>query len=135
MLAATHETVLASAAIPEVFPPVTLGNYTYIDGGIINNIPTCSIPEINNYAHIYIILCNEDTKTKKHSWTKLGRALKAINETGNREAHQIKESDWNSLPNVTVIQPPPYRSHLLEWSAKYSLITHAYNYAKQLLIS
>jgi predicted acylesterase/phospholipase RssA len=133
MLGAIHEAVLASAAIPEVFPAVKIGNYHYVDGGIINNIPTCKIQEIDNYEHIYIILCNEDTKTKKRSWTKLGRALKAINETGSREAHQIKESDWNALPNVTVIQPPPYRSHLLEWSTNNSLITHAYNHTIRIL--
>ena len=130
---ATPETVLASSAIPEVFPPVKLGTFCYADGGIIDNIPTIPISTVGKYQHIFIILCNKDTKTNKTSWTKVGRALKAVNETMDRETHQIFESGWDEFPNVTVIQPPPYRSHLLEWSGNFGLIEHSYNYCKCLL--
>ncbi len=33
------EAILASAAIPGVFPPVIIGGRAYIDGGIVNNTP------------------------------------------------------------------------------------------------
>lgn len=31
--------ILASAALPGVFPPVTINGETYIDGGVVNNVP------------------------------------------------------------------------------------------------
>jgi NTE family protein len=31
--------LLASAALPGVFPPVDIGGHTYIDGGVVNNVP------------------------------------------------------------------------------------------------
>ena len=125
---------LASSAIPEVFPPVKIGFELYVDGGVVDNIPMPKIPDINKYEHIYILLCNHDTKTKKRSWTKIGRSLKAVNETSEREAHQVFEEGWNELDNVTVIQPSPFRSHLLEWTKSNALIHHAYKYTKELLI-
>lgn len=33
------EAILASSAIPGVFPPVTIGGQAFIDGGIVNNTP------------------------------------------------------------------------------------------------
>jgi NTE family protein len=133
MMQANTQTVLASAAIPEVFPPVEIEGQKYVDGGVKNNIPTIRIKDIPKYQHIYIILCNEDTKQDKTSWTKVGRSLEAVNKTMDREAHQIHESGWNDFDNVTVIQPPPFRSHLLEWSDNFGLIEHSYQYTKSLL--
>jgi len=126
-------TAKASSAIPEVFPPVKINKELYVDGGVINNIPMPRIPDINKYEHIYILLCNHDTKQSKKSWTKIGRSLKAVNETTEREAHQVFEEAWDELDNVTVIQPPPFRSHLLEWTKNNALIFHAYSFTKELL--
>lgn len=133
MMDADLDSILASSAIPEAFPPIKIDNEYYADGGILNNIPTCKIKEINDYKHIYIFLCNQDTKANKKSYTKIGRALKNINMTMDREVHQIYESGWDDLDNVTVIQPPPYRSHLLKWSKDFGLIKHSYEYTKNLL--
>lgn len=33
------EPLLASTAMPGIFPPVTIGDRTYIDGGVANNVP------------------------------------------------------------------------------------------------
>jgi predicted acylesterase/phospholipase RssA len=138
MLAADPLRTLTSSSIPEVFPPQRIlfedDILAYgIDGGVIDNIPMIKIKQISDYDHIYVILCNEDTKTNKTSWTKVGRSLKALNETMIRETHQIYEEGWDELDNVTVIQPPPFRSHLLEWSENFGLINHSYNYTKALL--
>jgi NTE family protein len=133
MMEGTTESVMASAAIPEVFPPVEIGGRYYVDGGVINNIPTCTFKNVSLYKHIYILLCNQDTKTNKTSWTKSGRSLKAVNMSMDREVHQIYESGWDEFENVTVIQPPPFRSHLLEWSDGFGLIDHSYKYTKKLL--
>ena len=133
MVEGTPLTALASSAIPEVFPPVKVGAELYVDGGVINNIPMPKIKDIENYEHIYIILCNKDTKKNKKSWSKIGRSLKLINDMSEREVHQVYEEGWNELENVTVIQPEPYRSHLLEWTEYNSLISHACEYTKRLI--
>lgn len=33
------ETVIASSSIPVIFPPVKIGEFTYVDGGILDNFP------------------------------------------------------------------------------------------------
>lgn len=43
MAAATPITVLASAAIPQIFNKVKIGNKYYVDGGVKNMIP---VPKI-----------------------------------------------------------------------------------------
>ncbi len=35
-----YEKLLATAAVPFVFPPVIIGNKFYVDGGVLNNLPT-----------------------------------------------------------------------------------------------
>ena len=37
------DAIKASSSIPVVFPPVTIGEYQYLDGGIINNFPVESL--------------------------------------------------------------------------------------------
>jgi len=123
----------ASSAIPEIFPPVKINDVLYVDGGVVDNIPMPKISDIEKYEHVYILLCNHDTKTNKKSWTKIGRSLQAVNETTEREAHQVFEEAWDELDNVTVIQPSPFRSHLLEWTENNSLINHAYQFTKELI--
>lgn len=129
LMPGTAETVLASAAIPEVFPPVEIENKLYVDGGVLNNVPTVKIAAINEYERIYILLCPQDISQKSTPWTKTGRALQAIDETMDREVEEVKET-WSGLDNVTILQPKPYPSSLLAWSDGYGLIDHAYQYAK-----
>ena len=51
---------MASAAIPEVFRPVKIGNEHFVDGGVKNLIPTPMFSEIEEFEHIFILLCNDD---------------------------------------------------------------------------
>ena len=132
MMPATVDTVLASAAIPEVFPPVSLDGKMYIDGGVLNNVPTVHISNIGDYEHIYILLCPQDSSDRAEPWTKIGRCLKAFDETMDREAQEVLDT-WSGLDNVTILQPPPFPSSLLDWSENYGLIAHAYQYTKEAL--
>ena len=50
------EAVMASAAIPAIFPPVTIGDDVLIDGGVVNNVPI-SRPIIAGARRIYVLLC------------------------------------------------------------------------------
>lgn len=43
--------VIASSSLPVVFPPVKIGNFHYVDGGILDNLP---IRPIENICHIKI---------------------------------------------------------------------------------
>lgn len=38
--------VIASSSIPVVFPPVRIGDYSYVDGGILDNLPVRPLEEI-----------------------------------------------------------------------------------------
>jgi NTE family protein len=51
------EPLLASAAMPGVFPPVTIGEATYIDGGVSNNVPVMRAVEAGA-KQIYVLNVN-----------------------------------------------------------------------------
>lgn len=46
--------LLASCALPGVLPPVTLDGRTYIDGGVVNNVPVSKAIELGA-RHVYVI--------------------------------------------------------------------------------
>jgi NTE family protein len=48
--------VMASAAIPAIFPPVTIDGDTLVDGGIVNNVPISRAME-QGARRIYVLLC------------------------------------------------------------------------------
>jgi len=129
MKPATPESVRASSAIQEIFPPVALDDGIYGDGGLMNNVPTVHISSISQYEHIYILLCPEDSTEQSKPWTKIGRCLQDADTKFDSEADEVKDT-WQNLDNVTVLQPPPFPSSLLDWSKDFGLIQHAYEYAK-----
>jgi NTE family protein len=51
------ESVLASAAIPGVFPPVSIDGERFIDGGVVNNVPI-SRAIAAGVSAIYVLLCS-----------------------------------------------------------------------------
>lgn len=50
------DSVLASAAIPGIFPPVTIGGERFIDGGVVNNVPISRAIQAGA-SQIYVLLC------------------------------------------------------------------------------
>jgi NTE family protein len=50
------DAVLASAAIPAMFPPVTIGGELLIDGGVVDNVPISRAIE-GGARTIYVLLC------------------------------------------------------------------------------
>jgi NTE family protein len=50
------EAALASAAIPGIFPPVSIGGEVFIDGGVVNNVPI-SRALAAGATKIYVLLC------------------------------------------------------------------------------
>jgi NTE family protein len=49
--------VLASAAIPGIFPPVLVGDELFIDGGVVNNVPIRRAVA-GGASTIYVLLCS-----------------------------------------------------------------------------
>lgn len=52
----TVEAVLASAAIPAMFPPVAIGDDLLMDGGVVNNVPISRAIQ-GGATRIYVLLC------------------------------------------------------------------------------
>jgi len=50
------DAVLASAAIPAIFPPVAIDGELLVDGGVVNNVPI-SRPLEAGATRIYVLLC------------------------------------------------------------------------------
>jgi NTE family protein len=50
------EAILASAALPAIFPPVVIDGYTLVDGGVVNNVPI-SRAIAAGATRIYVLLC------------------------------------------------------------------------------
>ncbi|WP_176013040.1 patatin-like phospholipase family protein [Victivallis sp. Marseille-Q1083] len=133
MCDATPATVMASAAFPEIFSPVKIGDDYFIDGGVKNMIPTPKISEIGGYERIYMILCCDDAVAAAMPDNKIGRAAAAMLATMERETTQIYEAGWPELDNVTMIHVPPFPSSLFAWSDQNGLIEHARQYAEKVL--
>ena len=145
MVDATPSTVVASMSIPGVFRPVKIQNDLYTDGGVKNLIPTPAIDEINDYAHIYIILSPVKKTVPKNDWSLInwffGTELKSAAGLLDREITQIYEDGWHKLSNVTVIRPDvPEKlcgrsliSEMLEWSEGNAMIDRAFQFTLELL--
>jgi len=52
--------ILASTALPGIFPPVTIGGEMYIDGGVVNNVPISKAVELGA-RKIYVLTCGVAT--------------------------------------------------------------------------
>ena len=50
------EAILASSAIPSIFPPVTIDGDLLVDGGVVNNVPISRALE-SGCDRIYVLLC------------------------------------------------------------------------------
>lgn len=50
------EAVLASAAIPAIFPPVVIDGEVLVDGGVVDNVPI-SRPVAAGATRVYVLLC------------------------------------------------------------------------------
>ena len=72
------EPLLASAAMPGVFPPVTIDGATYIDGGVANNVPVSRALEVGA-KQIYVLNVNaagqQRSLTRPHDFMMHGFVL------------------------------------------------------------
>jgi NTE family protein len=52
--------ILASTALPGIFPPVSIDGELYIDGGVVNNVPISKAVELGA-KRIYVLTCGTAT--------------------------------------------------------------------------
>jgi NTE family protein len=67
-----HQAVMASAALPGLFPPVTIGDRTYVDGGVHSETPI-SMAVRAGADEIHVVMC-----TARRSKAALKRGMNAI---------------------------------------------------------
>ena len=101
------------------------------DGGVLNNIPMPRFIDASKYSNIFVLICNEGMDPGVDGW-KISRSFDWLNRAMDRETFAVK-SQWDGVPNVCIIQPPPFDSGLLSWSSNHDLIGHAYAYADLML--
>jgi len=56
--------ILASTALPGIFPPVAIDGELYIDGGVVNNVPISKAVELGA-RRIYVLTCGTATGTQR----------------------------------------------------------------------
>ena len=71
------EAILASAAIPAIFPPVEIGGIQLIDGGVVNNVPISRAIE-GGATRIFVLLCGPLTYTSPISRRPIEAMLNAL---------------------------------------------------------
>jgi NTE family protein len=71
------EAILASAAIPAIFPPVEIGGIQLIDGGVVNNVPISRAIE-GGATRIFVLLCGPLTYTPPISRRPVEAMLNAL---------------------------------------------------------
>ncbi|MCA1833780.1 MAG: patatin-like phospholipase family protein [Actinomycetota bacterium] len=65
--------ILASTALPAIFPPVSIDGDLYVDGGVVNNAPVSRAVEFGA-KKIYVLTCG----TKKHELPPIRRPLDVL---------------------------------------------------------
>jgi NTE family protein len=71
------DSVAASAAIPGVYPPVTIEGRTYMDGGVADNTPL-SHPVLAGAHTVYVLPCGTPCALSKPPASALGVVLQAL---------------------------------------------------------
>lgn len=84
------ESVLASAAIPGIFPPVALGGRTYMDGGVVDNAPVSHAIALGA-DEVWVLPAGYACALAEPPRSALGMALQGLNVLVQRRlAHDIE---------------------------------------------
>jgi NTE family protein len=58
------QAILASTALPGIFPPMAIDGELYIDGGVVNNVPISKAVELGA-RRVYVLTCGTATGTQR----------------------------------------------------------------------
>ena len=118
------EAVLASAAIPGVFPPIPWGGQVLIDGGVINNTPMKHALELGA-DQIYVLSTGGPCTLTAPPRGALGMLVHATSLlVGQRFAGEALAA--GARTDVTILPPPcPIDVHPMDFSRPEELMTRA----------
>ena len=78
--------ILASTALPGIFPPVAIDGELYIDGGVVNNVPISKAIELGA-QRIYVLTCGTATGTQRPLRRPLDVLVQAFAHSRRARAH------------------------------------------------
>lgn len=115
------DAILASAAIPGVFPPVQIGGQTLVDGAVASRTPL-AIAQRLGANRIVVLPCGFACAAAQVSSNALGRAMHAINLLGARQLRQDFEH-YAALVPIHIVPPLcPLRQSSYDYSNGAQLI-------------
>ena len=122
------EAVLASAALPGLYPPVELGAHRYVDGGVLNNAPL-SVALAAGAKRVYLLLCGTIRSAPRDPQ----RPFEALLSAFNTSLHARIRRDLAAVPDdvdVIVVEAAGL-SHIgwEDFTRTEELIEHGYNAA------
>lgn len=128
------QAVLASAAIPAVFPPVTIGEFTLVDGGFVNHTPISTAVELGA-ATVYVLPTGFPCNLAHRPRGALAVALHAVtNLLSQRLAADI--AAYDQQVTLHVVPPPcPLEVSAADFSQTTTLIRRAESAARSWLDS
>lgn len=105
------ESVLASAAIPGVFPPVEIGGRTFMDGGVVDNAPIAHAVA-RGADVVWVLPAGYACSLTEPPRTALGMALQGLNVLVQRRlAHDLEvymdRADIRVVPPLCPVKVPP----------------------------
>jgi NTE family protein len=126
------ESVLASAALPGLYPPVELGGHLYMDGGVLNNAPL-SVALAAGAKRVYLLLCGTIRSAPRDPQ----RPFEALLSAFNTSLHARVRRDLAAVPpdvDVIVVEAGAL-SHIgwEDFTRAEELIEHGYNAARAAL--
>jgi NTE family protein len=121
---AVIEAVLASAAIPGVFPPVSIGGRALIDGVVASGTPIAAARRLGA-TRVIVLPCGFACAAKVVSRRALGRAIHAITLLGARQLRQDFEHHREAI-DIHVVPPLcPLAQSSYDYSQGAALIARA----------
>jgi NTE family protein len=98
------DSILASAAIPAVLPPVSWEDRTLMDGGVANNTPISHAVELGA-ERIYVLPTGHSCALEEAPGRALGMALHAISLLTHRRL--IEDIERHDVDAQLIVLPPP----------------------------
>ena len=122
---------LAATSIPFIFRPVVINGKTFVDGGVLNNLPAPTIEEAKTWKHIFVFVAPPSVYKQD---TVINALLGLLNAVMERENVELEQSGFYELPNVHKIQLDSALSGgLLKWSNNMELRDAYYEHAKEVI--
>ncbi len=122
--------LLASSAVPGVFPPVRIGEHVYIDGGVINNVPISHVAEADR---VFVLMTRSSYAEPNLPKTPMGLMLRSFSiALGNRLKQDL--AHYGQTTEIIVMPIPPI-PHLRfgDLSHTQNFIDSAYDISTQFL--